>query len=84
MTDQTDRILNEIFEDEELIEAHTSHSENFKKIFDETNSLANVTLTRIKIQRYSKTMKSLLLLFKKFKMQKRRCCVFIICSELVF
>ena len=31
MSDQTGRILNEVFEDEELIEAHTSHSENFEK-----------------------------------------------------
>ena len=31
MSDQTSCILNEIFEDEELTEAHTSHSENLKK-----------------------------------------------------
>ena len=31
MSDQTSRILSEIFEDEEFTEAHTSHSENFKK-----------------------------------------------------
>ena len=31
MSDQTSRILNEIFEGEELIEAHTSHSESLEK-----------------------------------------------------
>ena len=31
MSDQTNRILNEIFEDEKLIKAHTPHSENLKK-----------------------------------------------------
>ena len=31
MSDQISRILNEISEDEKLIEAHTSHSENFKE-----------------------------------------------------
>ena len=31
MSDQTDRILDEILESEEFIEAHTSHSKNFKK-----------------------------------------------------
>ena len=31
MSHQTSRILNEVFEGEELIEAHTSHSENFEK-----------------------------------------------------
>ena len=31
MSDQTSRILSEIFENEKFIEAHTSHSENFKE-----------------------------------------------------
>ena len=31
MSDQTNRILNEIFEDEKLIEVHILHSEHFKK-----------------------------------------------------
>ena len=31
MSDQTNRILNEISEDKKLIKVHTSHSENFKK-----------------------------------------------------
>ena len=31
MSDQTSRILNEIFEGEKLIEAHTPHSESFEK-----------------------------------------------------
>ena len=31
MSDQIDRILNEIFENEKFIEAHTSHSKNFKE-----------------------------------------------------
>ena len=31
MSDQTDRILNEISEDEKLIEAHTSHFENLEE-----------------------------------------------------
>ena len=31
MSDQTNRILNKIFEDEKFIEIHTSHSESFKK-----------------------------------------------------
>ena len=31
MSDQTNRILNKISEDEKLVEAHTPHSENFKK-----------------------------------------------------
>ena len=31
MSDQTSRILNEIFEDEEFIETHILHSESFKK-----------------------------------------------------
>ena len=31
MSDQTSRILNEISEGEELIEAHTSHSESFEE-----------------------------------------------------
>ena len=31
MSDQTNRILNEIFESEKLIEGHTSHSESFKE-----------------------------------------------------
>ena len=31
MSDQTSRILNEIFEDEKFIEVHTSHSESLEK-----------------------------------------------------
>ena len=31
MSDQTDRILSEIFEDEKLTEAHTLHSESFEE-----------------------------------------------------
>ena len=31
MSDRTSRILNEIFEKEKFIKAHTSHCENFKK-----------------------------------------------------
>ena len=31
MSDQTNRILNEVSEDEELIKAHTPHSESFEK-----------------------------------------------------
>ena len=31
MSDQTDRILNEVSEDEKFTEAHTPHSENLKK-----------------------------------------------------
>ena len=31
MSDQTGRILNEIFEDEKLIEVYTSHSESFEE-----------------------------------------------------
>ena len=31
MSDYTDRILNEISEDEKFIEIHTSHSKNLKK-----------------------------------------------------
>ena len=31
MSDQTNRILNKIFEDEKFIEAHISHSESFEK-----------------------------------------------------
>ena len=31
MSDQTNRILNKVFKSEELIEAHTSHSENLEK-----------------------------------------------------
>ena len=31
MSDQTDRILNEVSEGEKLTEAHTSHFENFKE-----------------------------------------------------
>ena len=31
MSNQTNRILNEIFEEKKFIEAHTPHSKNFKK-----------------------------------------------------
>ena len=31
MSDQTSRILDEVFEDEKFTEAHTPHSENFEK-----------------------------------------------------
>ena len=31
MSDQTNRILNEIFEDEEIIEAHISHSKSLEE-----------------------------------------------------
>ena len=31
MSDQTDRILSEVFEDEKLTEAHTSHSESLEE-----------------------------------------------------
>ena len=84
MLDQTNRILNKIFENEKFIEIHTLHFKNFEKIFDETRSFVSVTSTRINIQQYNKTMKSLFFLVKNFEMQKQRCCVFIICSELVF
>ena len=59
MSNQTNRILDEMFENEKLIEAHISHFKNFKKIFNKAKSFVSITLARIKIQQYNKMIKFL-------------------------
>ena len=55
-----------------------------KEIFNETRTFVSVMSTIIKIQQYNRMIELLFYLINNFEIQKWRCCVFIIYSELVF
>ena len=81
MSDQTSRILNEVSEDEEFTEVHTPHSESFEKNIQRSEKSRQRNADEDKDSTIQQNDE---IIFFLFEMQKRRCCAFKICSELVF
>ena len=84
MLDQTNRILNEVLEDEKFIEAHTSHSESLEENIRRSEKSRQRNAGENKDSTIQQNDEIIIFLDNNFEMQKRRCCVFKICSELVF
>ena len=84
MSDQTNRILNEICEDEKFIEVHTLYFESLKKNIRQSEKFRRCNVDENKDSTIQQNNEIIIFLINNFEMQKQRCCIFIICNELVF
>ena len=84
MSDQTNRILNEVSEGEKFIKTHTSHFESLEENIRRSEKSRQRNADENKSSTINKIIKLLFLLINNFEMQARQYCAFIICSELVF
>ena len=84
MSDQTNRILNEVSESEEFTEVYTPHSENLKENIGRSEKSRQRNVDEDRSLTIQQNDEIIIFLINNFGMQKRRCCAFKICSELVF